>query len=606
MVTFKVGADEWEERKDGAGRSYFVKRDMSGHDVSTYTDPRGPAHAVDTTHAAGAEAPDAVSSVQHPFSIKGRVVVKRLLEAGKAMIGQEVVVGGWVKTGRKQGKDTFAFLEVNDGSSMENAQLMVTAETYDITKLVAVGTSVICKGEVVEPPEGAKQAVEVKVSEVLYVGLCDPSKYPISKGYMTLEKLREHMTFRSRTNACQAVFRVRNALARATHQFFQERGFLYLHAPIITSHDCEGAGEMFGVTTLLAKAEADAALPRPSPEDLAVHEGRVAKGEASVAELKAAEKPDNKKIKKEEKNLEKTRAALRDVRCQMAAVGGLPRDPDSGQIDFSKDFFSRPSYLSVSGQLDAEIYACAMTSVYTFGPTFRAEDSHTTRHLAEFWMIEPEIAFCDLQGDMTCAEQYVQYCCKHVLETCRPEMEFFVEKVDKQAIKRLETVASTPFVRLSYTEACELLIEHSKEKKVKFKETVTWGIDLGSEHERYLAEKVFKGPVILYDYPKEIKAFYMRLNDDGKTVAAMDVLVPGVGELIGGSQREEREDVLTQRIEEMKLPLDQYSWYLDLRRFGTVPHAGFGLGFERLVLFTTGMENIRDVIPFPRFPGKIL
>lgn len=379
----------------------------------------------------------------------------------------------------------------------------------------------ICKGEVVEPPEGAKQAVEVKVSEVLYVGLCDPSKYPISKGYMTLEKLREHMTFRSRTNACQAVFRVRNALARATHQFFQERGFLYLHAPIITSHDCEGAGEMFGVTTLLAKAEADAALPRPSPEDLAVHEGRVAKGEASVAELKAAEKPDNKKIKKEEKNLEKTRAALRDVRCQMAAVGGLPRDPDSGQIDFSKDFFSRPSYLSVSGQLDAEIYACAMTSVFVhhhhkssqsrrsiligFLPPLQihlwpnvpsrrlAHDTPPRRILddrARNRILRPSRRH-GLRRTVSCALfcllalhhsllhcvgcRYVQYCCKHVLETCRPEMEFFVEKVDKQAIKRLETVASTPFVRLSYTEACELLIEHSKEKKVKFKETVTVG-----------------------------------------------------------------------------------------------------------------------------------
>eukprot|EP00038_Savillea_parva_P007657 m.171679 g.171679 ORF g.171679 m.171679 type:complete len:567 (-) comp13405_c0_seq1:188-1888(-) len=564
--------------------------------------------ASDTAGAepAVAAAATGVDAVKHPFSISDRVVIGKLLEAGPSLIGQEVVVGGWVKTGRKQGKDTFVFLEVNDGSSRENIQLMVMAETYDINKLAPVGTSVLCRGQVVEPPEGAKQTIEVKVSEVLYVGLCDPNKYPISKGYMTLEKLRDNMTFRSRTNACQAVFRIRNALARATHTFFQERGFLYLHAPIITSHDCEGAGEMFGVTTLLSKAEADAATPLPTDEEVGVFEGRVKKIEDTLVELRAAEKKDNKKIKKEEKNLAKAQVALRDIRCKKASPGGLPRSPEDGKIDYGKDFFSRPSFLSVSGQLDAEIYACAMTSVYTFGPTFRAEDSHTTRHLAEFWMIEPEIAFCDLEGDMACAEQYVQFCCKHVLDTCRPEMEFLAEKFDKDAIKRIENVASTPFVRLSYTEACELLIEHSKEKKVKFNETVEWGIDLGSEHERYLAEKVFKGPVILYNYPKDIKAFYMRLNDDGKTVAAMDVLVPGVGELVGGSQREEREDVLAQRMEEMKLPVDQYQWYLDLRRFGSVPHAGFGLGFERLVLFTTGMENIRDVIPFPRYPGKIL
>lgn len=363
---------------------------------------------------------------------------------------------------------------------------------------------------------------------------------------------------------------------------------------------------MFQVTTLLQDAEKIRKAP-PTEDAIAAADAKVAEKEEHIATMKK-EKKDKRKIKKETELLGPMKSEAEQLKKQLATAvphGGVYTTAD-GKIDYNEDFFKRPSHLTVSGQLDAEIYACSMTSVYTFGPTFRAEDSHTTRHLAEFWMIEPEIAFCDLEGDMQCAEQYVQFCAQYVLDNCMADMEFLAQKVDKDCIERAQNVVAKGFSRISYTEACELLIQHVAEKKVKFTERVTWGIDLGSEHERYLAEQVFKGPVIVYNYPKDIKAFYMRMNEDGKTVAAMDVLVPKVGELIGGSQREERTDNLLQRIEDMKLEKEDYEWYLDLRRFGTVPHSGFGLGFERLVLFTTGIENIRDVIPFPRYPGKIL
>eukprot|EP00040_Diaphanoeca_grandis_P002102 m.20535 g.20535 ORF g.20535 m.20535 type:complete len:630 (+) comp12982_c0_seq1:97-1986(+) len=553
------------------------------------------------------------TSMQHPFTMHDRVVLKNLLASGKASVGKTVVAGGWVKTGRKQGNDSFAFLEVTDGSAQIALQIVVTKEVYDLSKIVAAGTSILVKGEVKACEEGSKQEIELSATEVIYVGECDASTYPIPKTRqgIPLEKIRDIMRFRPRTNLHQAVFRIRNALATATHMFFQQNGFLYLHAPIITSSDCEGAGEMFQVSQLLQKADEEHQKEIPTDEELAAAQAKQAKSEERLAEF--TEKKKKREIKKEETNLEAAQKELKYLTEKKAGNydGGIYR-ADKKEIDYSKDFFKKPAHLTVSGQLDAEIYACSMTSVYTFGPTFRAEMSHTTRHLAEFWMIEPEIAFCDLEGDMKCAEQYVQFCCTHVLQTCREEMEFIADKVDNEAIARVAKVASKGFSRITYTDAIALLIKHVEEGKVKWtkeNENVYWGLDMASEHEKYLAEKVFMGPVIVYNYPADIKAFYMRMTDgceEGKqTVAAMDVLVPKVGELIGGSQREERFDHLLQRIKDMNLNQEDYEWYLDLRRYGTVPHSGFGLGFERLVLFTTGLENIRDVIPFPRAPGRI-
>eukprot|EP00045_Choanoeca_perplexa_P007712 m.70897 g.70897 ORF g.70897 m.70897 type:complete len:624 (-) comp14182_c0_seq1:72-1943(-) len=545
-----------------------------------------------------------VESIQHPFSMHGRVVIKKLLATPKAFVGQEVTIGGWVKTARVQGKGTFTFLEMNDGSTPTNLQCIVASEVHDLAAISATGTCVILKGTVKDTPEGSKEPIEIKATEVVFVGPSDASTFPVAKTKLSLEYLRSIMHFRVRSNTIAAVTRIRNCLASATHRFFQENGFLYVNTPLITSSDCEGAGEMFQVTTMLTTAEELHKTPMPSDEDIARAEGAVEEMVAKVAAMKeAGEKA--KKIKKANKDVESRRARVKDLKLRVAAEGGLPRTLE-GEIDYSKDFFAKPAFLSVSGQLDAEVYACAMTSVYTFGPTFRAENSNTTRHLAEFWMVEPEIAFCDIDGDMSCAEAYVQYCCKAVLAECRDDMEFISKHFDATAIDRISLVAETPFRRLPYTEAIDILLAHIAEGKKKFEVDVEWGMDLGSEHERYLAEEVFKGPIIVYNYPKDIKAFYMRLNDDGKTVAAMDILVPKVGELVGGSQREERLEVLEQRLDEMDLDREAYSWYLDLRRYGTVPHSGFGLGFERLVLFTTGMDNIRDVIPFPRYPGHIL
>lgn len=448
----------------------------------------------------------------------------------------------------------------------------------------------------------------MKASKILHVGKSDGAEYPLAKKKQSMEYLREIAHLRPRTNTIGAVARIRNALAYATHKFFQDNGFLYVHTPIITASDCEGAGEMFQVTTLLSEAESKEHEPVDETA-LEALRAEVAEQGSKVKDAKAAaaEDKDNKDLakasKKEVKKLLQLKESLDVMEQKARVVGGIQRKED-GSIDYSKDFFGKPSYLTVSGQLNGEYFACALSNIYTFGPTFRAENSHTARHLAEFWMIEPEMAFCTIEDDMQCAEDYVRFCCRHVLDTCRPDLEFITKMIDPHAIDRLEQVASTPFMRLSYTDAIAKLEEVVKNGEKKFQFPVSWGIDLQSEHERYLTEEVYKQPVIVYNYPKDIKAFYMRLNDDQKTVAAMDVLVPRVGELIGGSQREDRYDVLKERIEATGMPLEPYASYLDMRKYGTVPHSGFGLGFERLILFATGIENIRDVIPFPRWPGN--
>jgi len=446
-----------------------------------------------------------------------------------ADLNKSVTIKGWIRSVRNS--KTFSFLAVNDGSTLAGLQVVydesVPGYAETITKLTT-GTSVAVTGTIVQSP-GKEQAFELKATNVTVLGECDGETYPLQKKQHTFEFLRTIAHLRPRTNTMGAVMRVRNALSYATHKFFQEQGFIYLHTPIITGSDCEGAGQMFRVTTL------------------------------------DANKP--------------------------------PRTP-KGDVDFAQDFFSNQSFLTVSGQLEGETYACALSDIYTFGPTFRAENSNTSRHLAEFWMIEPEMAFADLTDNMACAENYLKYSLKYLLDTCAQDMKFFDQFISKGVIAKLEHVINTPFQQLTYTDAIDILQKAPK----KFEFPVKWGIDLQSEHERYLAEEYFKKPVILINYPKEIKSFYMRQNDDGKTVAAMDVLVPSVGELIGGAQREERLDLLEKRMAELGLKQEDYWWYLELRKFGTVPHAGFGLGLERLVLFATGMENIRDVIPFPRYP----
>ncbi|KAL8477697.1 hypothetical protein ACS0TY_029842 [Phlomoides rotata] len=468
--------------------------------------------------------------------------IKGGADEGLNRLGETLVVRGWVRTIRAQSSVTF--IEVNDGSCISNMQCVMSsdAEGYNQVEdgVILTGTSVWLQGIIVASP-GSKQKVELKVDKLVLVGKCDPS-FPIQKKRVSREFLRTKAHLRPRTNTFGAVSRVRNALAYATHKFFQENGFVWLSSPIITASDCEGAGEQFCVTTL---------IPNSS--------------EATDSPVKA-----------------------------------IPTTKD-GLVDWSQDFFGKPAFLTVSGQLNAETYATALTDVYTFGPTFRAENSHTSRHLAEFWMIEPELAFADLEDDMACATAYLQYVVQYILENCTEDMDFFNTWIEKGIINRLSDVVERNFVQLTYSDAVELLLKAKK----KFEFPVTWGCDLQSEHERYITEEAFGGcPVIIRDYPKEIKAFYMRQNDDGKTVAAMDMLVPRVGELIGGSQREERLEFLEQRLDELKLNKESYWWYLDLRRYGSVPHAGFGLGFERLVQFATGIDNIRDVIPFPRAPGS--
>ncbi|XP_065863807.1 asparagine--tRNA ligase, cytoplasmic 1-like [Euphorbia lathyris] len=542
------------------------------------------------------------------FSFGDRVPIRSIVNCPKeeeaSLIGRRVQVGGWVKTGREQGKGTFAFLELNDGSSAANLQVIIDKEVADLTPLVHTGACVSVEGVLKEPPEGTKQKVELRAEKLLHVGPVDPAKYPIPKTKLTLEFLRDHIHLRPKTNTISAVARIRNALSFATHSFFQEYGFLYIQTPIITTSDCEGAGEMFQVTTLINEAERiEKELvdnPPPSPADIEAAELVVKEKGGAVAQLKSA-KASKADINAAVAELKQAKENLSKLVERSKLKPGLPKK--DGKIDYSQDFFSRQAFLTVSGQLQAEIYACAVSNVYTFGPTFRAEKSHTSRHLAEFWMVEPEMAFADLENDMDCAEAYVQYMCKWLLDKCRDDMELMAKLYDKGCIDRLTTVASTSFERITYTKAVDLLLEAVKGGKT-FENSVEWGIDLASEHERYLTEVLFKKPVIVYNYPKGIKAFYMRLNDDLKTVAAMDVLVPKVGELIGGSQREERLDVIEQRMAELGLPTEPYEFYLDLRRYGTVKHSGFGLGFERMLLFATGIDNIRDVIPFPRYPGK--
>jgi asparaginyl-tRNA synthetase len=445
---------------------------------------------------------------------------------------ETVTVKGWVRTKREQKE--FSFIEVNDGSSMAGLQTVVNQDVpgYDeAIRRLNTGASVEIAGTLVESPAKG-QRIELKATSITVYGEADPETYPLQKKRHSFEFLREIGHLRSRTNTLGAVFRVRNAVATAIHQFFQERGFLWVHTPIISASDCEGAGEMFTVTGL-----------------------------------------DLKKV---------------------------PLNKDSS-VDFSKDFFGKQAYLTVSGQLEAEIMAMAFSNVYTFGPTFRAENSNTSRHLAEFWMVEPEMAFCNLQGDMELAEEFLKYIFRFVLEQCPEDMEFFNQRIDNTVLATAENIIQNEFARVTYTDAVALLEKSGK----TFAYPVEWGLDLQSEHERYLAEEHFKKPTIVTDYPAKIKAFYMRLNEDGKTVAAMDILAPKIGEIIGGSQREERLEMLEQRIQSAGLDPAPYWWYLDLRRYGTVPHAGFGLGFERLVQFMTGMGNIRDVIPFPRAPQEV-
>ena len=449
---------------------------------------------------------------------------------GAQLDGQTITVCGWARTIRDM--KTFGFAELNDGSCFRNLQVVMDANTLGIYKEIAaqnVGAALIVTGKLVLTPE-AKQPLEVKAERIEVEGASSP-EYPLQKKRHSVEYLRTIAHLRPRTNLFSAAFRVRSVAAHAIHCFFQDRGFVYVHTPIITASDCEGAGEMFQVTTL------DMANP--------------------------------------------------------------PRTPN-GEIDYSQDFFGKRASLTVSGQLNGENFAMAFGDIYTFGPTFRAENSNTQRHAAEFWMIEPEMAFCDLQGDMDVAEAMIKYIIRTVMEKCPQEMAFFNSFVDKGLIERLEHVASSDFGRVSYTEAVEIL----KKNNDKFDYKVDWGCDLQTEHERYLTEQVFKRPVFVTDYPKEIKAFYMRLNDDGKTVAAADCLVPGIGEIIGGSQREERIDVLEKRMAELGLNPEDYWWYLDLRRYGSCRHAGFGLGFERMVMYLTGISNIRDVLPHPRTVGS--
>ncbi len=441
----------------------------------------------------------------------------------------DILVRGWVRT-RRDSK-TFSFIELNDGSSLKNLQIIArdSLPNYADVQRLTTGSSISVRGELVAS-QGKGQAWELIANELTILGQSDDS-YPLQKKGHTPEFLREISHLRPRSNLFGSVFRVRSRLAFAIHKFFQERGFVYVHTPIITGSDCEGAGELFRVTQI--------DLQNP------------------------------------------------------------PRTKD-GAIDYAKDFFARSTYLTVSGQLEAEAFACALTNVYTFGPTFRAENSNTSRHANEFWMIEPEMAFCDLNCNMDVAEELVKYLIRDIRENCPDELELFGKFVDKELVARLDFVLDRPFKRISYAEAVELLLKSGE----KFEFPLAYGANLQSEHERWLTEQHFKSPVTVFNYPKEIKPFYMRLNDDNQTVTAMDVLVPGIGEIVGGSQREERLDVLEANLRHHKMDLADYKWYLDLRRYGTVPHAGFGLGFERMLMFVTGVANIRDVIPFARTPGS--
>ncbi len=454
-----------------------------------------------------------------------RTTVRQINEKPEEFFGKEIQLEGWIRTLRAS--KNFGFIELNDGTFFNNIQVVFedNLENYKEIEKLALSSSIIVRGTLVATPE-AKQAFEIKAKEILVEGHSD-SDYPLQKKRHTFEYMRTIAHLRPRANAFNAVFRVRSILAYGIHKFFQERGFVYVHTPIITGSDAEGAGEMFRLTTL---------------------------------------------------DLE-----------------NLPRT-EEGKVDDSKDFFGKETNLKVSGQKEGEAYAHAFRNIYTFGPTFRAENSNTARHAAEFWMMEPEIAFADLKDNMDLAEDMMKYIIKYVLDNAKEEMDFFSNFIDKGLMERLENIINSDFGRITYTEAIEIL----EKAKVEFKYPVKWGIDLQTEHERYIAEEVFKKPVFVTDYPQAIKAFYMRLNEDGKTVAAMDLLVPGVGEIIGGSQREERLEVLEQKIIDNGMDTKDYWWYLELRKYGGTKHAGFGLGFERALMYITGMSNIRDVIPFPR------
>jgi asparaginyl-tRNA synthetase len=472
-----------------------------------------------------------------------RTKIKELLTTPPS--GQTVLVQGWVRTFRNN-----QFIAINDGSTIHNLQAVATLNSLsdETLKRITTGACLSVTGELIASPAKG-QTVEVKVTNLEILGDCDAEKFPLQPKRHSLEFLREIAHLRSRTNTFGAVMRVRHAMAFAEHKFFNDRGFFYIHTPIITGSDAEGAGAMFRVTTL---------DPTKPPVD------------------------------------------------------------EHGHVQYKEDFFGRETNLTVSGQLEVETYALALTETYTFGPTFRAENSNTTRHLAEFWMIEPEMAFYDITDNMQLAQEFLQYLMKYALENCKDDLEFLDKRAAEEEaakpqdqrselglIDRLKFITDNDFQRLTYTEAIEILRNSNPNKKKKFQYLIDqWGVDLQSEHERFLVEKHFKKPVILYNYPAQIKAFYMRQNEDGKTVAAMDVLFPGIGEIIGGSQREERYDRLVNRIQELKLPEKELWWYLELRKYGSAPHSGFGLGFERLILFVTGMTNIRDVIPFPRFPGN--
>ena len=451
--------------------------------------------------------------------------IRELYRNREAFTDKEVTVGGWVRSNRDS--KTFGFIVINDGTFFETLQIVYSDKLANFDQIAKLGVSaaIVAKGKIVATPN-AKQPFEMQAEEIILEGASDPD-YPLQKKRHTFEYLRTIPHLRARTNTFQAVFRVRSLIAYAIHTFFMERGFVYVHTPLITSSDCEGAGEMFQVTTL--------------------------------------------------------------------DMNELPRNED-GSVDYSQDFFGKQTNLTVSGQLNVETYAFAFKNVYTFGPTFRAENSNTTRHAAEFWMIEPEICFADLTDDMLLAESMLKFVIRYVLENAPEEMNFFNQFIDKGLLDRLNHVVNSDFGHVTYTEAIELLEKHND----KFDYKVFWGCDLQTEHERYLTEEIFKRPVFVTDYPKEIKAFYMKLNEDGKTVAAMDCLVPGIGEIIGGSQREDNLEILGKRMEELGLKKEDYQFYLDLRKYGSVRHAGFGLGFERCVMYLTGMGNIRDVIPFPR------
>lgn len=444
--------------------------------------------------------------------------------------GAEVCVKGWVRT--RRGSKSVNFIALNDGSTIKNVQVVADVEKFDaeMLKLITTGACLSVEGTLVES-QGAGQSVEIQATKIEVLGTCG-ADYPMQKKGQSFEYMRQHAHMRLRTNTFGAVFRIRHNMAIAIHKYFHDHGFFYFNTPIITASDCEGAGQMFQVTT---------------------------------------------------KNLY-----------------DLKKDKD-GKIDYSDDFFGKTTSLTVSGQLEGELGATALGSIYTFGPTFRAENSNTPRHLAEFWMIEPEVAFNDITDNMDLAEDFIKYCVRWALDNCKDDLEFLNKMIDKTLLERLNFVVDHDFVRLTYTDGIKIL-EHAVKQGHKFEFPVYWGVDLASEHERYLVEQHFKKPVILTDYPKEIKAFYMKMNDDGKTVRAMDVLFPQIGEIIGGSEREESYDKLMARINELNIPMKDMWWYLDTRKFGTCPHSGFGLGFERLILFVTGMQNIRDVIPFPRTP----